>query len=64
MAARAEPHRRLALLDARYTVRETGRPPVERTLASLDELAAVLTEDFGLTLPAGFERVGPKLGLS
>jgi N-hydroxyarylamine O-acetyltransferase len=63
MGARAEPHRRLALSDARFTVRERGQPPVERTLASLDELATVLMEDFGLTLPAGFERIGPKLGL-
>lgn len=64
MAARAEPHRRLALSNTRFTVRETDRPPVERTLASLDELAQVLSEDFGLILPAGFERVGDKLGLS
>jgi N-hydroxyarylamine O-acetyltransferase len=63
MGARAEPQRRLALFDTRFTVRERGQPPVERTLASLDELAQVLTQDFGLTLPAGFERVGPKLGL-
>jgi N-hydroxyarylamine O-acetyltransferase len=63
MAARAEPHRRLALFDARFTVREKDRPPVERTLATLDELGRVLSEDFGITLPSGFERVGPKLGL-
>jgi N-hydroxyarylamine O-acetyltransferase len=63
MGARAEPHRRLALFDTRFTVRERGKPPVERTLASLDQLAEVLTEEFGLTLPSGFERVGPKLGL-
>jgi len=64
MAARAAPHRRrLALANTRFTVREPGKPPVERTLASLDELAQVLTEDFGLTLPAGFARIGPKLGL-
>ncbi|HEY4030934.1 MAG TPA: arylamine N-acetyltransferase [Caulobacteraceae bacterium] len=63
LAARAEPHRRLALFDARYTVREKGLPPVERILTSLDDLATVLTEDFGLALPPGFERVGPKLGL-
>jgi N-hydroxyarylamine O-acetyltransferase len=63
MGARAEPHRRLALFDARFTVREKDKPPVERTLASLNELAAVLKEDFGLTLPLGFERIGPKLGL-
>jgi N-hydroxyarylamine O-acetyltransferase len=63
MGARAEPHRRLALSDARFTVRERDQPPVERILASLDELRAVLTEDFGLTLPQGFERIGPKLGL-
>lgn len=63
MGARAEPHRRLALFDARFTVREKGAPAVERTLGSLDDLATVLTKEFGLTLPAGFERVGPKLGL-
>ncbi len=63
MGARAEPHRRLALFDARFTVREKDRPPVERTLASLEELARVLTDEFGLTLPSGFERIGPKLGL-
>ncbi len=63
MGARAQPHRRLALFDARFTVREKHKPPVERTLASLDELAQVLTEEFGLTLPSGFERIGPKLRL-
>jgi N-hydroxyarylamine O-acetyltransferase len=64
MAARAQPGRRLSLSNTRYVVRETGQPPVERTLGSLNELGQVLAEDFGLTLPAGFERVGPKLGLS
>jgi N-hydroxyarylamine O-acetyltransferase len=63
MGARAEPHRRLALFDTRFTVRENDKPSVERTLASLDELGQVLTKEFGLTLPSGFERVGPKLGL-
>ena len=63
MAARAEPHRRLALANTRFTVREQGQAAVERTLGSLDELGRVLSEDFGLTLPAGFERVGDKLGL-
>jgi arylamine N-acetyltransferase len=51
------------LFDARFTVREKDKPSVERTLTSLDELAQVLTEEFGLTLPRGFERIGPKLGL-
>ena len=64
MAARALPGRRLTLSNTRYTVREAGQPPVERTLGSLNELGRVLEEDFGLTLPPGFERVGPKLGLS
>ncbi len=45
-------------------MREPGKPPVERTLGSLGELGQVLSEDFGLTLPPGFERIGPKLGLS
>jgi N-hydroxyarylamine O-acetyltransferase len=63
IAARAEPHRRLALLNNRFTVREKDQPPVERTLGSLDELAEVLSEDFGLALPDGFERVGDKLCL-
>jgi N-hydroxyarylamine O-acetyltransferase len=64
MAARAEPHRRLALSNTRFTVREQGRPPVERTLKTLAELGAVLREEFGVALPAGFERAGPKLGLT
>lgn len=64
MAARAQPHRRLALSDARFTIRERDQPAVERTLGSLDALANVLTEAFGLTLPPDFDRVGPKLGLS
>ena len=63
MAARAAPGRRLALSNTRFTVREAGRPPIERTLGSLDALGRVLIEDFALTLPAGFERIGPKLGL-
>jgi len=64
MAARALPGRRLALSNARYTVREPGREPVERTLSTLAELGRVLSEDFDVALPPGFERVGPKLGLS
>jgi N-hydroxyarylamine O-acetyltransferase len=64
MAARAEPHRRLALSDTRFTVRERDKAPVERTLESLDQLAKVLGEDFGLSLPPGFDRAGPKLGLT
>jgi N-hydroxyarylamine O-acetyltransferase len=64
MAARALPGRRLTLSGARYTVREAGKPAAERTLGSVEELGRVLAEDFGLTLPAGFERVGVKLGLS
>lgn len=64
MAARAEPHRRLALANTRFTVRPVGGEARERTLTSLDALAQVLTSEFGLTLPDGFERVGPKLGLA
>jgi N-hydroxyarylamine O-acetyltransferase len=64
MAALVTPHRRLTLSNTRLTVRERGRASVERTLGSLDELAQVLSEDFGLTLPDGFECVGEKLGLA
>jgi len=64
MGARAEPHRRLALSDTRFTVRETGKPPVERTLSSLAELAEVLTAEFGLTLPQVCAGTGQKFGLS
>jgi N-hydroxyarylamine O-acetyltransferase len=64
MAARAEPHRRLALSDTRYTIRPLDGEAQVRTLESLAELAEVLTRDFGLILPEGFERIGPKLGLS
>jgi N-hydroxyarylamine O-acetyltransferase len=63
MAARTSPQGRLTLSDTRFTARRPGRPPVERTLASLDELKSVLREDFGLTLPEGVERIAPKLGL-
>jgi N-hydroxyarylamine O-acetyltransferase len=63
MAARAAPDRRLALSNTRFTVRKAGQPPEERTLQTRDELAEVLTQDFGLTLPSGFERAAEKLGL-
>ena len=63
MAARALPGRRLALSNANYTVRDAGQPPMERTIATLAELGKVLNEDFGVVLPPGFERIGPKLGL-
>ena len=63
MAARAEPHRRLTLSNARYVTRPKSGAAVERTLTSIDEVGEVLTRDFGLTLPAGFEALGPRLGL-
>lgn len=63
MAARAEPHRRLTLSNTHYVSRPRGGPVVERTLTSIGELAEVLTRDFGLTLPEGFEILGQKLGL-
>ncbi len=62
IAARTLPDRRLALLGTRFTIRRTGQLPEERTLGSLEALAQVLTDDFGLTLPVGFAAVGPKLG--
>jgi N-hydroxyarylamine O-acetyltransferase len=64
MAARSQPHRRLALFNTRYTVRPNDAPPVERTLDSMDALKAVLTQDFGLTLPEGIDAIGPRLGLA
>jgi N-hydroxyarylamine O-acetyltransferase len=63
MAARTSPQGRLALSNTRFTTRRPGQAPVERTLASMDELKSVLSEDFGLTLPEGLESLGPKLGL-
>lgn len=63
MAARAEPHRRLTLSNTRYASRPKGGPASERALTSIDEVAQVLTGDFGLTLPSGFEAIAPKLGL-
>ena len=64
MAALAAPGgRRLALWNSRYTVREPGRSPQERTIATLAELGRVLNEDFGVALPPGFERAGARLGL-
>lgn len=63
MAARALPGRRLSLWNTRYTVREADAAPQERALTTLADLGRVLSEDFGVVLPPGFERVGPKLGL-
>ena len=63
MAARSGPHGRLALSNTRFTVRRPGQAPAERTLASMDELKAVLREDFGLTLPDGLDAIAPVLGL-
>jgi arylamine N-acetyltransferase len=63
MVARAEPHQRLTLSNTRYVARPKGGPASERTLESIDEVAQVLTHDFGLTLPSGFEVIAPKLGL-
>jgi N-hydroxyarylamine O-acetyltransferase len=63
MAARAGPQGRLALLDARYTIRRPGEAPEERVLTSLEALKSVLRLDFGLTLPAGVDRIGETLGL-
>jgi N-hydroxyarylamine O-acetyltransferase len=63
LAARTLPQGRLALSNTRFTVRQVGKAPVERTLASIQDLKAVLAEDFGLTLPDGIDRIGPKLGL-
>jgi N-hydroxyarylamine O-acetyltransferase len=62
-AARAGPQGRMTLADTRFTVRRPGEPPVERILKSLEELKAVLTGDFGLTLPAGIDRIREKIGL-
>jgi N-hydroxyarylamine O-acetyltransferase len=62
MVARAEPHRRLTLSNTRYVSRPKDGPAHERTLTSIDQVAQVLTGDFGLTLPSGFASIGPKLG--
>lgn len=63
MAARAGPQGRLALADARYTIRRRGEAPEERLLTSLEALKSVLSQDFSLTLPADMGRIGEKLGL-
>ncbi len=63
MAARAGPHGRMTLSNTQFTMRPKGRPVIERTLTSMDEIRSVLTEHFGLTLPGGLDRIGPKLGL-
>jgi N-hydroxyarylamine O-acetyltransferase len=62
MAARTSPQGRLTLADTRFTTRRPGQAPVERTLASMDELKSVLSEDFGLTLPDGIDQVSEGLG--
>jgi N-hydroxyarylamine O-acetyltransferase len=63
MVARAQPHQRLTLSNTRFVSRPKDGPASECTLTSIDEVAQVLTGDFGLTLPSGFAAIAPKLGL-
>lgn len=63
MAARATPRARITLSNTRLTIRAKGEAPVERMLGSMDELREALTGQFGLALPAGLDRIAPKLGL-
>jgi N-hydroxyarylamine O-acetyltransferase len=51
-AARALPGRRLGLTNAQFTIHADGAEPERRMLTSLEEIRAVLTTEFGITLPA------------
>lgn len=53
MAARADGDLRFALLNREFTTRHMDGTAVKRTLASHDELLAVLASHFGLNFPAG-----------
>lgn len=63
MAARSGPYGRKTLANTRLKIRAPGKPLVERTLDSLEALRSALVEEFGLTLPDGFDGVRGKLGL-
>jgi N-hydroxyarylamine O-acetyltransferase len=55
MAARAEKERRLALHDTRYTVYPLEGERESRVLTSIEELAAILSGPFGISLPPAAE---------
>jgi N-hydroxyarylamine O-acetyltransferase len=55
MAARAEKERRLALHDTRYTVYPAEGERESRVLTSIEELAAILSGPFGISLPPAAE---------
>jgi N-hydroxyarylamine O-acetyltransferase len=55
MAARTEKERRLALADTRYSIYPTDGEPERRLLTSIEELAAILSGPFGITLPPAAE---------
>jgi arylamine N-acetyltransferase len=55
MAARAEKERRLALHDTRYTVYPVEGERESRVLTSIEELAAILSGPFGISLPPAAE---------
>ena len=58
MVARATADGRLTLFNREFTVRQRDGRSEKRTLATPDELLAVLAEHFGLHFPAG-TRFGP-----
>jgi N-hydroxyarylamine O-acetyltransferase len=51
IAARAAPQRRLALLNADFTIHPLNGETQRRSLRSTDEIIDVLEREFGLTLP-------------
>jgi N-hydroxyarylamine O-acetyltransferase len=57
IAARAEPGRRLALLNAELSVHAVDGETQRRSLRSADEIVEVLEREFLLTLPAHPELV-------
>lgn len=65
IAARALPDRRLALAGNRFAVHHLGGRSERRAIASAAELADVLENDFGITLPprAAFERKAVEKGI-
>jgi N-hydroxyarylamine O-acetyltransferase len=55
VASRAEKERRLALRDTRYSIYPTEGEPERRFLTSIEEMAAILSGPFGITLPPAAE---------
>ena len=63
IATRALPDRRRTLVNGRYTERLHGGEPNERTLGSVAEIAQVLDQQFGISVPPELREATDRLKL-